>query len=360
MDHPEPISWNVARRVASTVGGHDPFERSYLYDSLARDFEELTPEAEALVSAATGMNSLAGPARSRVVNRAEWVDVSLAGFRRLLRPLSAKMNEHLTGPLAPIGRSVVGTQVGTMLGWMSSRVLGQYDLLVLDDEHPEEQDWVYFVGPNILSLEKRFAFPPRQFRLWIALHEVTHRMQFTGNEWLRPYYLSMVGGMLEAGEPNPAELLENLKRAAGEVRSGRNPLDAGGLPALLATGAARERLNRVQGLMSLLEGHGDVTMDRAGAAQLSEAGRFSRVLRQRRMSGNVLLKFVQQVTGMSAKMRQYQAGEDFIEAVEASEDGPALLNALWHAGSPAMLPTMEEIDDPPLWLTRVGSLTLPV
>ena len=89
---------------------------------------------------------------------------------------------------------------------MSTRVLGQYDQLIIEDEHPEDQDIVYYVGPNILALEKRFAFPPREFRLWLALHEVTHRMQFTGVPWMRAYFLSLVESTLAGVDPDPRRL----------------------------------------------------------------------------------------------------------------------------------------------------------
>ena len=96
-------------------------------------------------------------------------------------------------PIAPVGRRVAGTEMGVLLGFMAQRVLGQYDLLVPDDpDAPERTDAVYYVGPNILALEKRYAFRPRDFRLWIAIHEVTHRAQFTAVPWMKPYFLSLV------------------------------------------------------------------------------------------------------------------------------------------------------------------------
>ena len=113
----------------------------------------------------------------------------------------------------PVSRSVAGTQVGLLLGWMSTRVLGQYDQLLIEDEHPEDQDIVYYVGPNVLALEKRFAFPPREFRLWLALHEVTHRVQFTGVPWMRAHFLSLVESTLAGVDPDPKRLLE--RRCAG-------------------------------------------------------------------------------------------------------------------------------------------------
>ena len=93
---------------------------------------------------------------------------------------------------------------------MSTRVLGQYDLLIVEEENPDDQDIVYYVGPNVIALEKRFAFPPREFRLWLALHEVTHRAQFTGVPWLRPHFLSLVEQSLSHVEPDPKRFVAAL------------------------------------------------------------------------------------------------------------------------------------------------------
>src|SRR5207237_4007032 len=142
------------------------------------------------------------------------------------------------------------------------RVLGQYDLLLVEDEHPDEQDIVYYVGPNVIALEKRFAFPPREFRLCLALHEVTHRAQFTGIPWMRDHFTSLVEASLVAVDPDPKRFLAALGRAVEELRAGRNPLDEGGLVALLAGPEQREVWSRAQGLRSRVEGPGDVTMER--------------------------------------------------------------------------------------------------
>src|SRR3954465_9388709 len=221
--------------MAIRVSGREPFAEWSHSAPLQPDFEELTPQAEELVAAETGLRSLAGPARARVTDRPGWVRANVASFQRLLRPVTARLasSPAMSSRVAPVARTLAGAEVGALLGWMSTRVLGQYDLLLVEDDKPEEQDIVYYVGPNVLSLEKRFAFPPREFRLWLALHEVTHRAQFTGIEWMRPHFLSLVEGSLGAVDPDPKRFLEALRRAVDEVRAGRNPLDDGGLVALL-------------------------------------------------------------------------------------------------------------------------------
>jgi coenzyme F420 biosynthesis associated uncharacterized protein len=352
-----PVDWEfaerVAVRVAERVGGRDPFAGSYHAASLEPDFAELTAQAEELVAATTGLRSLAGPARARVTDRQAWVRANIASFQRLLRPLLDKIGERAGERAAgnPVTRKIAGAEVGALLGWMSTRVLGQYDLLIVEEEAPEEQDLVYYVGPNVLALEKRFGFPPREFRLWLALHEVTHRAQFTGVPWMRGHFLSLVDGLVGSVDPDPQRLVAALRRVAEGARTGRNPLDDGGLVGLLATPEQQDVLDRVAGLMSLLEGHGDVTMDRAGAHLIPNAARFSRVLRERRRSATGGAKLLQKLLGIEAKLAQYEQGERFIAAVEQA-GGTQLLDHAWRG--PEWLPSRAEIKEPSLWVARVA------
>src|SRR3954465_8964945 len=220
-----PVDWGVAERIAVRVSGREPFAESYHYASLLPDFEELTAEAEELVYQATGLRSLAGPARARVTDRAGWVRANIASFSRLLRPLTDKLGERIgNGKLSPLAQRATGAELGLLLGWMSTRVLGQYDLLIVEDEDPDDQDIVYYVGPNVIALEKQFAFPPREFRLWLALHEVTHRAQFTGVEWMRPHFLRLVEQTRRPALPRPGRADPRLGRPRSEaVRRGARP-----------------------------------------------------------------------------------------------------------------------------------------
>jgi coenzyme F420 biosynthesis associated uncharacterized protein len=346
------VDWALAERVAVRAAGREPFAESYHYDSLAPDFEEFTARAEVLVAEATGLRSLSGDARGRVTDRAGWVQANIASFQRLLRPLTDKIGDRLErSPFAPVGRRIAGAEVGVMLGWMSNRVLGQYDLLIVEEEAPHDQDLVYYVGPNVLALEKLYAFPPREFRLWIALHEVTHRAQFTGIPWMREHFLGLVEQMLDSVDPDPKRFVAAVERAGEAIRSGRNPLSDGGVMALVASPEQRQVLDHVSGLMSLLEGHGDVTMDRAGAGLVPSADRFSRVLRQRRQSARGLARLIQQLVGLEAKLAQYQQGEQFIEEVERV-GGQSLLDVAWERSE--NLPSIAEIRDPTGWIRRVA------
>lgn len=351
---PDPIAWDLAERVAVRVGALDPFSVSYHAHSLVPDFVELTAEAEALVADATGLVSDSGPARVRVVDRAGWVRANVASFRRLLTPVSARLAERVSsGPFSGrVTRLATGAELGALLGWMSGKVLGQYDLLIVDDDTAIDQDIVYYVGPNILALEKRFAFPPREFRLWLALHEVTHRAQFTGVAWLRPHFLSLVQASLEPLSPDPAQVRAALQHLGRSLRAGVSPLEDGGLAVLFATPEQRAVLERIGGMMSLLEGHGNVTMDRAGADRIPSAERFSRVLRRRRESVPGVARLARQLIGLEAKVAQYALGERFVRDVEKA-GGRALMDQAWQG--PESLPSMSEIREPASWIARVQS-----
>ena len=288
-----------------------------------------------------------------MTDREGWIKANLASFQRLLRPLLDRFDERVGGSrLAPVTTRIAGAELGVVLGWMSGRVLGQYDLLVVEEENPLDQDVVYYVGPNVLALEKQFAFPPGEFRLWLALHEVTHRAQFTGVPWLREHFIGLVHQTLGAVDPDPRQFLDRLGNLTDSLRNGRNPLADGGLVSLMATPEQRAVLDQVSGMMSLLEGHGDVTMDRAGAGLVPSADRFSRVLRQRRESARGLARLIQQLLGLDAKLNQYAQGERFIAAVERV-GGQTLLRRAWE--EPANLPSIEEIREPHRWIERMGA-----
>jgi len=349
-----PVDWEFAQRVAAKIATRKQGEHSYHYASLAPDFERFTAEAEELVAAETGLVSLQGNARARVADRPMWIAANIASFQRLLRPVLDKLETKNTkkSRLSSVSGRIGAMEVGVLLGWMSSRVLGQYDLLIIEDENPEDQDIVYYVGPNVMALERKHGFPPEEFRLWLALHECTHRAQFTGIPWLREHFLSLVSQTVDSVDPDPKVLKEAVQRILDARKSGEDLLGEGGLPALFASPEQREVLNKISGMMSLLEGHGDVTMDRAGADRIPSAEKFSSTLRARRNSARGINKVFQRIIGMEAKLNQYQAGEAFIAEVEAV-GGPELVERAWEG--PENLPTMEEIKAPQLWIDRMAA-----
>ena len=385
----EHVDWDLARRIAVRVAGTEPLYQSYLAEPLRKDFARFVPVAAELVAIETGLET-PGEAHAEVIDRAGWIDANIAAFRRLLQPLlgapaatAEADTEELDEP-SRVTRTLGAVELGSVLGWMARRVLGQYDLLWASDDAGDTAgdsrgdtvgDTVYFVGPNILVTEKRFAFVPAQFRLWLALHELTHRSQFTGVPWLRPHFLQLVNGLVDEAQPDPERMREGLRTlmtqrrsssgrsSSGRSKSGRSNsgqsnsdqksqdlLGEGGLAAVFATEHQRGLIAQVGGMMSLVEGHGDVTMARAARGHIPDADRFAVVMQHRRRNVRGMARLIQRLLGIEAKLAQYQAGEDFIARIEA-ERGPRAVDRIWERVE--HLPSMAEIRDPQAWLERV-------
>jgi coenzyme F420 biosynthesis associated uncharacterized protein len=346
---PEPVDWGTARRVARLVAKRDALSDSYLGASLTADFTTLTARAEDLVADFTGLQT-PGRVAVGVLDRHGWVDANIVSMRRMLEPLMERVGARLArSPFAPVARHIAASELGALVGYLSQRVLGQYDLLVPD---AEAGDSVYYVGPNILALEKRFAFRPHDFRFWIALHEVTHRAQFAGVPWMRGHFLGIVQQAFEVADPDPRSVMQAFTRALDDLRNGRNPLDEGGIVGLFATPEQRVVLGRVQALMSLLEGHGNYVMSELGCRHIPGAERMDRVLHQRRHAGGIT-GLLYKLLGLEQKMRQYEVGERFVRGAVVL-GGPRAVDHAW--ASAAHLPTIVELEDPAGWLARVERL----
>jgi coenzyme F420 biosynthesis associated uncharacterized protein len=354
-----PIDWRRAEQVATRVAARTPSLQVMVDPGW---LEDRAAEAEDRVEAETGLRAAGGRPEIQLIDRAEWIRANIASFRQLLTPLLDRWAERSQGksdgrssrPLGGVAlgatRQLAGAEVGLLLGWMSTRVLGQYDVLL---DRGTGDDAVYLVGPNLAGLEERFGFDPDQFRMWVLLHELTHRAQFTGVPWMRPYFVGLVDESLRHANPDPAALLDALKATVKKPAEARERVRENGVIGLIAGDEQRATLARVGGLMSLLEGHGDVTMDRAAGDAVPDAERFGAVLRERRRNASPIAKFVQRLIGLEAKMNQYAAGERFIAAIEA-HGGPRLVDRCWESAE--NLPTLEEIRDPQRWLARAGLL----
>jgi coenzyme F420 biosynthesis associated uncharacterized protein len=320
---------------------------TYHIPALANEMARITPEVSKLVSAATGLE-LPGDPTTQVIGRSEWVDRNVASFRHMIEPATRKLVDRGDGDEQRRESldKVVDTETSALLGVLSRRVLGQYELVLPTGE---DGDMVVYVGANLLQMERTHQFRPTEFRFWVALHELTHRAQFLGVPWLRGYFLGLVEELVEASGPEPGQLKAAFGEALGRARSGTPIIDERGIFGLVASEEQSAIVDRVQALMTLLEGHGHYVMDRIGAEHLTSQERMSRVLKNRRRDKRTAAFF--RITGLEMKINQYEKGERFIRAVE-NEAGWDSLNLAFRGAS--SLPTLEEIDEPSSWLRRVA------
>ena len=283
--------------------------------------------------------------RAWVMARSEWIRANLNGLQRMLEPLAGRILAKGSGNGA-LRRMALGAQAGALLGYVSRRVLGQYDAFL----PPDDEGLLYFVGPNVAEVEQRFLLPPRDFRLWIAVHEVTHRVQFGSAPWLRDHIRGQVDRYLGTVSLESNDLGKQLRRAIDEARAGADVRGMGGL-FLLLNDEQREIVRHVQGVMSLLEGHASFVMNEVAKDHVKDLGRMRKALAERRRRAGGIERSFQRAIGFDKKIEQYDAGERFVREV-VSRAGMDGLNRVWLA--PEGLPTVEEIAEPSAWVARVA------
>jgi coenzyme F420 biosynthesis associated uncharacterized protein len=276
-------------------------------------------------------------------------------MRALLDPVLSRAGENL-GPLKPavqIGLGLVlSTEVGAVLGYLGQRVLGQYELVLLDEAVEDRPPRLLFVLPNLGHTVRAFDADEREFMTWVALHEVTHAVQFAGVPWLHPHVAGLVQELLASAELRidaPRKLRipsrDELAQFVGALRDGD-------LISIVTTKAERDTLDRVQAVMAVIEGHAEHVMDAVAPDLVPSLGRLREAIDRRRRSQSGLSRLVARLLGLDLKMRQYEQGKQFCDAVVKA----AGVSALHHVFSgPEALPTLAELSDPDAWLARTAA-----
>jgi coenzyme F420 biosynthesis associated uncharacterized protein len=301
---------------------------------------DLTDEAEAHVREVTGLHGRVGPAT--VVDRAGWALANAEGFDNVLAPLTDILTKKQSALTVAATAKVTGVQVGSLLAWLSSKVLGQYEAF-----QPEGQEGrLLLVAPNIVEVERKLGVDPHDFRLWVALHEVTHRTQFTAVPWLHTHVREEVQNLMRASKlDDPEALLARLKQLASGPRNGS-------LVEMISTPEQKEVMDRVTGFMSLLEGHAEHVMDGVGPSVVPTVQHIrDRFDQRRRDKGGPLERLLRRLLGMDLKALQYSQGRAFVGHV-VDELGMEGFNRIWT--SPETLPSKAEITDPDAWIQRTG------
>ncbi len=340
------VDWTTAATVARRFTSDYPLAGTYHERKFALQADGYVARASEMVSEETGLE-LSGAPLVGVISREQWIATNIESFSRMLAPLDEKLGTK-TGVTASVAGKVMGAELGAVLGFLSKRVLGQYEL-VIPTADGDDGDSVFFVGANVLSMERRHEFRPSHFRFWVALHECAHRAQFTGVPWMRSYFLSLVDRIVESSKPEGGHLARIVTELTDRDSLREDLLGDAGLIGLLATPDQREVIDQVQALMSLLEGHGHVVMDRIGAREIVDVARMSRVLKARRQDPKTAA--ILRLIGIEMKLKQYDLGAAFIRRVEQRASWDALSMA-WE--SPESLPTLPEIEDPDAWLDRMA------
>ncbi len=374
------VDWNLAVATAVRLARPGPQVTRDEARRVVSELREHARTAEGAVREFTGMRSTSltaeGAAPVLVVDRPGWVRANVAGFRTVIRPLEQKLSARRAGStggavLGAVGEKVTGVEVGAVLALLSGKVLGQYETFAAAEpaergvpHTPDSPAGLFdqprlgpdqpgpgrllLVAPNIVQVERELDVDPHDFRLWVCLHEETHRTQFTAVPWLRDHVQAEVQSFLAETDVEPTALLERLR----EVLSPSDRPQRETLLELVQTPAQREILNRLTAVMSLLEGHADVVMDGVGPSVVPSVGEIREKFQRRRDKGAGRLDLLlRRLLGMDAKLRQYQDGAVFVRGV-VDRIGMDGFNRVWT--SPNTLPTKDEIHNPAAWVARVG------
>ncbi|MDQ8707813.1 zinc-dependent metalloprotease [Streptomyces sp. LHD-70] len=358
------VDWNLAVATATRLVRPGPEVSRDEARAIVSELRRHAKSAEEHVRSFTRMATDAGhDTPVLVVDRAGWVRANVAGFRELLKPLLDKMQDRRgSGPgnamMGAVGGKVTGVELGMLLSFLASRVLGQYETFAPPSRDlpaaPDGGGRLLLVAPNIVHVERELDVDPHDFRLWVCLHEETHRTQFTAVPWLRDHLEGEIQSFLAETEVDPMTVLERLREAASSLAgNGRTEEEDGGrsIVELVQTPAQREVLGRLTAVMSLLEGHADFVMDGVGPAVVPSVTEIREKFKERRAKGASRLdQALRKLLGLDAKLRQYRDGERFVRSVveQVGMDG---FNRVWT--SPNTLPTKAEIARPADWVARV-------
>ncbi|GAB5895784.1 zinc-dependent metalloprotease [Mycolicibacterium mageritense] len=336
------VDWGFAATVGAKLARPAPAATEYTRRQVVDQLFESARAAELPVREVTGLAEGAEVPEARVVDRPEWIRAAT----RSMKVMTGGDDEHKPGFIT--GR-VTGAQTGAVLAFISSGILGQYDPF-----GPNGGE-LLLVYPNVISVERQLRVSPADFRLWVCLHEVTHRVQFRANPWLADHMSQALAVLTQdAGEDIPAvaaRLAQFVRDQRNGVQAEPNSTGVIGLMRAVQAEPQRRALDQLLVLGTLLEGHADHVMDAVGPAVVPSVSTIRRRFDERRQRKQPpLMRLVRALLGFDAKLSQYTRGKAFVDKVVA-EVGMARFNTVWTNAETLPLPS--EIDEPRRWIDRV-------
>jgi coenzyme F420 biosynthesis associated uncharacterized protein len=351
-DGPQLVDWDTAVATATRLARPGPSVTPAEARAAVAELRRSAAEAEGHVRGFTRLTASSGSAPVVVVDRPGWVQANTEAFEQVLGPLGELIAQR-RGPgksgTSAVSSRLAGVQVGALLAYLSGRVLGQFDPF-----HDAEGRLgrLLLVAPNVVSIERELEVDPTDFRMWVCLHEETHRVQFTAVEWLREFLRSQIRAFVSETEVDADALASRLREAVGAVVGSLRGQSDVSLVEVVQTPRQREILDRLTGLMSLLEGHAEYVMDGVGPEVVPSVAEIRSKFTRRRSGTGPVDQAIRRVLGLEMKMRQYRDGAAFVRAV-VDAVGVEDFNRVWT--SPETLPTKAEITDAPAWIERVVS-----
>lgn len=341
----EVVDWGLARSTGRRFSPGGPGLSSEDARAAVADLRALARYAVGPVRERTGLDAGDAP-EAVVVDRGAWVDSNVEGFRQVLAPLLEKMATSQSSLTTSIGSRVTGLQLGGMLAFLSGKVLGQYEAFTTSGTGR-----LLLVAPNIVAAERQLDVEPRDFRLWVCLHEETHRVQFGAVPWLGQHLIGEIHDYLQLSDVSAGEAMKRLRAGLSAVVSVVRGEDGASLVDAVQTPEQQVVFDRITALMSLLEGHADFVMDDVGPDIVPTVAVIRQRFDKRRGEVGSVDGLARRILGLDAKMRQYSEGRAFV-AGAVERVGLAGFNRVW--SDPSALPTRDEVLDPAAWCARTA------
>jgi putative hydrolase len=355
-----PINWELARQVGIANAAEAAGEDRVPTDTDRMSVEEAVRVAELHVARFTGLEPPTDVAQVRAIRRAEWVTANTETLNTLLEPAAVRMVDAMeramreqipedlgpmAGLLSQLGPLLQGTQVGTVLGSLAQQVLGQYDVAVPRSGSND----LLFVVPNIVAFEHNWSLEPREFRTYVALHEVTHRFEF-GRQWVATRFIELVDDYLSTLTIDVAAIRERFASLdAGDPQALQRAMESDdGMFGAVLDDEQRLKLARIQAFMAAAEGYADHVMHALGGELLPTFARIEEAMRRYRESEATDAVF-ERLLGVEMKRERYVAGRAFCDTVVELTD-EATLARVWESAD--AMPSLPEIEEPRLWLAR--------
>lgn len=339
------MDWGLAQSIGVRFAPKGPQVDPELARDMVAQLRVLASQSVAPVAELTGLVLPEDSPSAVVVDRGEWIRSNVEGFRVAMRPITVPAAERSS--LVPaVGARLTAAQLGGALAWLSGKVLGQYEAFTDDPAGGR----LLLVAPNIMAVERELGLVPADFRLWVCLHEQTHRFQFGAVPWMREHFLAEVQQFVAASETSIAEFASRLGAIAQAVVAAARRQGTASVVEAVQTPAQRVVFDRLTGLMSLLEGHADYVMDEVGPQYVPSVATIRQRFNDRRARAGTVDSFARRVLGLETKMRQYTEGADFVRAV-IGRAGRSGFDQVW--ANPQNLPGAAEITNPDAWVSRV-------
>ena len=344
------VDWDLAVAVGRRFAPSGPMlGQAETYDAVA-ELRMLAVAAIAPVRECSGLIADDGSATTVIVDRPAWIASNIAGFQVVLEPLleRLRLQRGSNAATTAVGSRATAVQLGGVLAYLSGKVLGQYEAFAVDLQSPGR---LLLVAPNIVATERALAVVPRDFRLWVCLHEETHRVQFGAVPWLGEHLVSLIHSYLKLTGTEASEVLRRLRAALSGLTSGGR--DGPPKPTLLEAAQTPEQralFDQLTAVMSLLEGHADYVMDEVGPLVVPTVATIRERFQQRRTSPGLIDGIARRLLGLDAKLAQYADGAAFVRGV-VKREGRDGFNQVWVG--PENLPSRDEIADPAAWCKRV-------